>query len=186
LVIGGFAAWFADRRLRKQLKDSAERQQRELTAEAQRQEASLAHDRELADLSDLRNLLDEAAVAIAQASRSSRSALASMAVAQLGGEQDVDEWVKGIGAQLEEAHSVLLALSARLRVRLSDLDDITMSLVDAADALQEVSSHAIAFHGIEPEEKHTKGATSGRQSFGEATATFHRAAVRRAGTVTPR
>ncbi len=186
LVVGGFAAWFADKRLSKQFKDSAERQQRELIAEAQRQEAALAHDRELADLADLRIVLDEAAVAIAQANRATRSAIASMAVAQLGGRQDVDEWVKTTGAELEGAQSALLALSARLRVRLGAMDDITTSLVDAAGALQDVSGHALAFHAIEPEKKHSEGATDASKRFSEAAATFHNAAVRRTGTVIPR
>jgi multidrug efflux pump subunit AcrB len=183
-IIGCLTALFAHMRLGRQLKSSADQQQLALDAEAQRQEAALAHDRELADLEDLRKLLDEAAIAIAQARALRSSAIAGMKLAGLGSETEVESWVEKTANPLQHAQSSLTALSARLRVRLGGLDEITTALSSAADALGEVVSLSLSFHFVESDNRPSLEDQTEQASkrFLEAAESFHNAAVTRAGT----
>lgn len=201
LVLGGFAAVAAERRLTKQTKeagdrqarelaeaadrqrreltDAAERQRRELDAEAARQRAALAHDRELADLQDLRRLLDEAAVALNTAEE-----------ARVGLELRFAEHGRKVSPELlseaREAGRAMFALRERLYVRVGRDHPIAQSFNRATVALlliwQAVGRLEADDDATAVQESRSTIA-SARHSFEEGFSGFTEAAVERAGTV---
>jgi hypothetical protein len=145
-----------------------------------RQRESLNHDRELADLADLRALLDEAAVAF------ERSYDMFDNLVKRFGEHGED--LPGEHrSNLADAGRVMLALKARLHVRLGENSPITTPF-DLG-----VHEMSMTWHDLHPEnleqaseadlsEMLTKMEDS-KGRFVEARTSFGKAAVARAGTV---
>jgi hypothetical protein len=106
VILGGLAAWTAERR----------------------QAAALAHDRELADLADLRSLLDEAAVALNRADdgRAASEVRFTERPAHMP-----DETMN----EVRDAGRALFTLRERLYVRLGREDPMARSFASATTAL---------------------------------------------------
>jgi hypothetical protein len=178
LVLGGLAAWTADKRLGRQLAAVAVQQERELKAEAARQRASLAHDRGLADLADLRKLLDEAAVALNDA-RDARDRL------DLSFSEHGVHLPEAPRLQLRECGNTVFQLLVRLHVRLGVGSPITGSFSDAAQALVETWQAVSHFEDddafILKEKRETVRAAL--SAFVRSYNAFTKAATERAGSV---
>jgi hypothetical protein len=194
VILGGWAAWGAESRLKVQIKDAGDRLRLELAGEAERQAATLAHDRELADLADLRKLLDEATVALdrardvrSEAGAAIRGAIelesrfTSLAVRE---QEVVAEMANETASKLEEAGRPLVTLAARLQVRLGPDDPITTSFTTAATALNEMWRSLTLGYGPEigrtPLKEQIEHA---EEEFTWSMQRFVLAAVKRAGTV---
>jgi hypothetical protein len=110
---------------------------RRIAAEHERQRRELAHERELADLADLRTLLDDAATCLDQAEAGRDGA--ERESRPIDSETSLplrSERVKRARDFIAPAIPPLLAVTARLRVRLGPDDPITTALARAGDALQ--------------------------------------------------
>jgi hypothetical protein len=138
-ILAGVAAVTTNGRLRKQLKDAGERQQRELRADAERQQRELDartvgqkrqldHARALADLADLRALLDEAAVVLNEAVDASHRL--QVVAAERGSSLAHDA-----GNEVAEQGRRLVTLQARLQVRLGEGDPVALRFDESCKAV---------------------------------------------------
>jgi hypothetical protein len=194
VILGGWAAWGAERRLKVQIKDAGDRLRLELAGEAERQAATLAHDRELADLADLRKLLDEATVALdsardvrTEARATIRGAIefeSQVTALAVRKQEVVAQMVSDTASKLEEVGRPLVTLAARLQVRLGPEDPITTNFTTAATALNETwRSLTLGYDpeiGLAPLKEQVEH--SGEE-FTWSMQRFVLAAVKRAGTV---
>lgn len=182
IVVALITAVTTDRRLSRQIKDSGERQERELTAEAERQDAALAHDRELADLADLRLLLDGFAVALDRG-RSARDEMVLLSQTARHIQPTLEQQARETAAAAEQSGRDLLALTVRLQVRLGPSDPITVAAYQACDALHAMWQQVCML----PKQDDFSGSHSiistANGDFIQATAAYIAAAVERAGTV---
>jgi hypothetical protein len=182
IILGGWAAWAADRRQARQIADSGQRQARELAAEGERQRATLAHDRELADLHDLRALLDEAAVAVQRGKGARETAEGAVLAARLGKRESIEDGVSG----LEGASVEIYSFQARLKVRLGGIDDTVEALGEAAGHLRTMGAD-IALAAVTKnvgEATEAKAQEEGT-AFTVASVRFFEAARHRAGASVP-
>jgi len=159
---------------------------RRLSEERDRHIRDLDHDRELADLSDLRELLDEAAVVVdqARASRHQAEIKVHMASAQGVPRQQRREYVEEASKEIDQTAPPLIAMNARLRVRLGADDPITTALRDAADHLQMMSVRALFLQWLDEDAADDDIAARARQEgidFEQASELFLAAAAQRAG-----
>jgi hypothetical protein len=144
-----------------------------------RQREALRHGRELADLDDLRALLDEAAVAM----RRSRDKFDNLVKRFEEHGKDMPEAPR---EELAEAGRTMLALDARLIVRLGEKGPVTLPFETACDEMLDTwhgVSH-IELEGISAEEVADTVADikQSKEAFDEAWEAFAVAAVARAGT----
>jgi hypothetical protein len=167
IVIAALAAWTAGRR-----------QKRQLAAEAARLTETLDHERGLADTADLRQLLDQAALAIDQMSRTAERADPRHP------RERCEEDAIAIEAQAE----VLDALHAQMLIRLGPFDDIALTFASATAAARELGDQLPI--GDEPRDVESQQAREdGRQaSWAQlqlCSEQFIAAAVRLAGSRLP-
>lgn len=148
-----------------------------------RQREALRHDRELADLADLRALLDEAAVAM----RRSRDKFDNLVkrFEELG--KDLSDVSR---EELAEAGRTMLALDARLIVRLGEEGPVTLPFETACTEMLD-TWHGVVdveLEGASEEEIADKVAERKRSkaAFDEAWEAFVKAAVARVGTAEAR
>jgi hypothetical protein len=148
-----------------------------------RQREALNHDRELTDLADLRVLLDEAAIAIEQSHDKFDNLV-----------KRFDEHGRSLPDEprdeLAEAGRVVLALSARLNIRLGENGPVALPFEQAGEEMLKT------FHGIHPDdlnrasddaiEEKLEEMELSKAAFEVAWAEFTTAAVERAGTVETR
>jgi hypothetical protein len=148
-----------------------------------RQREALNHDRELTDLADLRVLLDEAAIAIERSHYKFDNLV-----------KRFDEHGRDLPdeprEELAEAGRAMLALSARLKLRLGENGPVASPFEQAGNEMLKT------FHKIHPDE--LNGAPDNvveeklgemelsKAAFEEAWTEFTTAAVRRAGTIETR
>jgi len=187
-ILAGVAAWTTNKRLTKQIKDAGERQERELAADAERQQRELDartqgqkrqldHARELADLADLRKLLDEAALALSDAKDASDELHLRL----------IEHGLKlpdGPKQQFAVSGRTIIALSARLVVRLGDDDPIASHFEQASEALQNIW-HQVSYLDDDTAEsfkEKRRVMQADRDTFAESSRAFTRAAVERVGT----
>lgn len=159
---------------------------RRLWAERDRHIRDLDHDRELADLSDLRALLDEAATVIdrARAARHEAEVKVRMASAQGIPEQRRRQYVDDASTEIEQTVIPLVAMNARLRVRLGADDPITTALRDAVTHLQMMSFQTMFLQWLDDDDAGDDSAERARregENFEHASEMFFAAAVQRAG-----
>jgi len=148
-----------------------------------RQRESLNHDRELADLADLRQLLDEAAVAM-QTSHDKFDNL----------QKRFEEHGKDLSDvqrdDLAKSGRVMLALSARLRVRLGGGGPVTLPLEETTEAMlatwHDVTSEELDEATDDVIAEKLAAMESAKDDFETAWDAFTAAAVARAGTVETR
>jgi HAMP domain-containing protein len=201
VVLGGLAAWTADRRLGRQIADSGRRQERELAEAGRRQERELAadaerqqreevartegqgrqlgHARELADLADLRALLDEAAVAIHEGAEAVHETLTRFSE---HGRNLPSEYRDKVA----ERGRAIVSLLSRLQVRLG----LNYPIVEHFGALSIAAWNA--WRETTPLDADEPGETAKRfaalrtagEEFDKAADLFVEAAVARFGTVT--
>jgi hypothetical protein len=175
----------AERRERQELDDAERRQRQELEAAEKRQAEALAHDREVSDLADLRKLLDEAAVAIdaARAARESAQILGGLVgIKPTPGSRR--RFSEDATQKLGAARPLLVALNARLRIRLGSDDPITESLEKAATALAILGIQSKLLETDEFVDMHQpEEAVRAGNEFDESAEAFFAAAVDYAGTV---
>jgi hypothetical protein len=159
---------------------------RRLSEERDRHIRDLDHDRELTDLSDLRALLDEAAVAIdqARAARLQAERMATRASVQGISQQQRQQYAREASKELEQTVRPLVAMNARLRVRLGADDPITTALDQAANHLQIMNLHTLFLQWIDDanQDDDALAKTKKRGSdFVQASEMFLAAAAQRAG-----
>jgi hypothetical protein len=144
-----------------------------------RQRESLAHARELADLADLRKLLDEAALALNDA-RDARDDL-EVGLTEHGVALPDDR-----KRPLAERGRSLVALNARLLVRLGENDPIASHFEEANEALEHTWRQVsyLADDTTESFMEKRSAVRAAATTFAESSSAFMRAAVARAGTVT--
>jgi hypothetical protein len=188
VILGGLAAWTADRRQTKQLKEESERQRRELYTAAERQsdelraererlDATLAHERELADLADLRKLLDESVVALNDA-RDARDQL-EISFGEHGLHVPPEPLYK-----LRDCGNTIDRLLVRIHIRLGAEDEITDSFQGAAEALLATWRAAKSEDDDALVMKEKRGAIRvAHGDFVKSYNAFMRAATARAGTL---
>ncbi|QEC49436.1 hypothetical protein FSW04_18910 [Baekduia soli] len=127
LLVAGMAWISADRRQGRQITAQREALTAQLEAERERHAAGLAHARELADVDDLRDLLDEAAVALHVAKYAASAARQKHT--QLGA--SVGLKAARLIRQAWEAGRDLDAMAARLAVRLGPGDRLALTFAEA-------------------------------------------------------
>lgn len=159
---------------------------RRLSEERDRHMRELDHDRELADLSDLRALLDEAAVAIDQARATRRQAerMVDKASAKGSSQQQRRQYVKEVSREIEQTVRPLVAMNARLRVRLGADDPITTALDEAANHLQVMNLYSLFLQWLDDAKEDDDTAAQAKKrgsDFERASETFLAAAAQRAG-----
>jgi hypothetical protein len=191
-ILAGVAAWTTNKRLTKQIKDSGQRQERELMADAERQQRELdartegqmrqlAHARELADLADLRTLLDEAAVALNEAGEARIEVTVSFTehgVTMPAAAKD----------KLKDCGRALYPLLVRLHVRLGEQNAIARSFSDATAAVLSTWWQVSSFEdddAVTLKEKREQ-VRADLKTFTAASLAFTKSAVERAGTVPSR
>jgi hypothetical protein len=150
-----------------------------------RQREALKHDRELFDLADLRKLLDEAAVAL---DRATPEEVVDLTVTRRGPPVEGELLLFDSGKlTIEQDAEALDALHARLSVRLSPRDDITLALGEFTASLRAIvnqiplrSEGALDAQELEARSRSVKRAMQAAWTSAEA---FMEAAVERVGTV---
>jgi hypothetical protein len=194
LVLGGLAAWTADHRLKQQIADSGTRQERELAqagdrqkkeldAEAERQTATLTHARELADLADLRSVLDDATLAIHNATEARIKATTWLHGRPGATDEELVERSESAEQVLDEARALVGPVLARLEVRLGSDDPITQ-LFDSIDSrLLDMATSALLLRRTSGEEGEAQRVEFDREvsEFDKAARAFPDAVVERVG-----
>ena len=155
---------------------------RRLSEERDRHIRELDHDRELADLADLRLLLDEAAIAIdrARAARDQTEIEVHLAGVQGITKQQRRKYVEDAAKEIAQTAPPLIAMNARLRVRLGADDPITLALTDAANHLQMMVIRAFPLQWLpdkDTDEVLVTQATQDGRDFEHASQTFFAAAA---------
>jgi hypothetical protein len=170
------------------LGEERERQKRALAAETDRQQASLLHDRELVDIADLRQLLDAGATALDQATRAQDSAshVVVLAAGEFSGE-GFDKLLAIAKEEMEAAVPPVVALGARLRVRLGPSDSITQAFTEATTALNDLQSMVMFLVlGLTKRGDDVAKAQAATVAYQTAVRAFVAASVKRAGTAVSR
>lgn len=151
-----------------------------LGAEGERQRHELNHDRELVDIADLRQLLDEAATALDRAEAARLPAEDDILIVGDDGPHEARREIAWRSAgRLRPVMPPLVALTARLRVRLGPDDPITASFVKATQGL------AMMCDGLQdPKCNSVEVVKRYGREFIDGSTGFFAAAVGRAGTFT--
>jgi hypothetical protein len=166
------------------LSADADRQKRELAARSEVQKRQLQHARELADLADLRKLLDEAATALSKARITTEKGTqrVSLASAESVTKEIKQRFTEETSDGVAESEPLLVALTARLRVRLGPNDPITATFGEASAAVQELGQLAVGLR-VGVRNAIPERAAAARCAFAASERAFIEAAVERAGTV---
>lgn len=175
IVVALITAVTTDKRLSRQINAERERQERDLAAGAERQRADLAHDRELAYLADLRNVLDEAALALNDA----QDARGRVRLAE--GWRDPDR--AQARQETAERGRRLVGTLARVQVRLGTEDPIATGFDEACGAWWDVWHNSLPTpdeNSSELIERHKRLHVASETLVASTTA-FRAAAVERVG-----
>jgi hypothetical protein len=168
-------------------KTTNDRQQRQLSEEAKRLATTLKHERELADLDDIRKVLDEATLALSEASDAAKRSRHRV-FGEIHDSTDPStrrQTAEEIESELRQISDPLSPLLARLRVRLGSTDPIAHAFYRARLATLELVTCAVSARSGSIEKVHDQyRATEDR--LNSAIPEFSVPAVQRYGTVMSR
>jgi hypothetical protein len=183
ILVALITAFTTNRRQQHQLEAESKRQQLALEAERDRLRLQLAHEREMADLQHVRNLLDDAAVALHDADY----ARYDIEAARMSHGAGLAEKARDEITRARDVGKDLDRLGERLAIRLGPDDNAVTYFRAAAQALLAVFRLANTperFVELDPL-KHHHDFEAANTNFNGARAAFLAAAAKRAGVTLP-